>query len=263
MDCRWQNRQFWRKKVRQATLGAPWPEPREESGLQFAASGRFLSPVPMKGRSFQRLPLPPGRRRRGGGHRAARPIRHPRRAFPGLASRPARQDTGRPILPPSRSLATFRPRVSIRPHAPGPSPPSSPPRGGDWACVSPSPVSDLGARGPRPSPGEAGGSPWLRDHHAPASQAGNRPAPEACAGFCAQAVNNRGRGRGYDPETEKIQGFPGYPQDRAHRIAKAIQPLMASRFSSSASHSSSAAASWARVLPSSCIRRSKPTLSRA
>jgi len=113
----------------------------------------------------------------------------------------------------ARSGAFQRPAPSMRPSAPGPSPPSSSPCGSDWASNFTSASRRCsGTRRSLVSPGEAGGSPWLPDHFDTALQADNRGRPKACARTGARPVHNLGKPSLFSPETEGIQRVPGYPQ---------------------------------------------------
>lgn len=145
-DSGWTNRAFYEtSRPFEQRCRAPRPEPREESGLQFAASGRFLSPVPVRDEAIRHpdLPAAPAPRER----RCAWPISRASVQFPGLralacgATLPLNFDSPTDSRDPvARSSAFQRSAPSTRPSAPLPSPPSSSPCGFGWACVSTRPL---------------------------------------------------------------------------------------------------------------------------
>ena len=248
---------------------APRAEPREEGGLQFAASGRLLSPVPVRDEAsgIPDVPAAPPPLAR----RSAWPIRRTSIQCPGLhepafaAALPLNFDSptdSRDHF--ARSSAFQRSAPSMRPSALGPSPPSSSPCGSDWAYVSPRPLGAVpGPEGPLSRREKQAGSPWLRDHFDTAFEADNRGGGKGCVRTGARPVHNLGKSPLFSPETEGIQRVPSYPQVPGAMLNAPDQRVRDSRISSSASHSSSAAESSARALSRSAISRSKPALSRA
>ena len=142
---------------------------------------------PGKGRSFQQPPLhhrsPPRKRFGPLGSSVEPPSEHP--VLVDLRPRRPtfRTSAARPTLRPSRPLERLSaPAPSIRPSAQLPFPPSplaSRHRDGLAFRLGLSALS--GTQGPLVSPGEAGGSPWLRDHFDTGLNADNRPSEKGCA----------------------------------------------------------------------------------
>jgi hypothetical protein len=177
---------------------APRSEPREESGLQFAASGRFLSPVPVRdeasGFPTSRPRFPPVT----AGRLADQPnfsVRDSRlRELASATARPLNFDSP-PILAttsPARApfnaprrrcglRLRFRFRRPLRLAAPT----------GLAFLLGLSALSRT--RRPLVSPGEAGGSPWLRDHFDTALRADNRGCRKGCVRTGARPVHNLGK----------------------------------------------------------------------
>ncbi len=117
-------------------------------------------------------------------HEAARPNRRPDPASTGLRPQSPAQDWGPSDSPAgSRSCGLAAPRYDPILGLASVSA-TSPPCSGAEGFRFVSAFQRLGTRRP-PVAGEAGGSPWLRDHHAPVMKPGNRPLAALCGQICA------------------------------------------------------------------------------